>query len=215
MDEWKALVKTKWSRDDLYVRLKDATLACLYRDGIMIATCVLRPQAGNWWILETFVSKETRRGNGNLLVRSVMTWIYNTYGPFILSYTWELNALQLSWAWYRGWLKSMVAIQYGWVYKQQAVAKKTIIEPKWIDTSGGSACISLSGLDDGYAYVHRYERDPKWSDIAQTYGSLWMRSSQKPGSEWKWTGEFIVVGFLNCSKPDRKYDWITAEIASG
>ena len=215
LDEWRRLVGTKWSNQELINRLKGSHIACLYSAGIA-ATCVLREMAPArqkpWWILETLVAREIRKGHGALLMRCVMTWMYRRSGPFILSYTWELTLLELAWAYCRGWLKSAVDIEYGWVLADTSSAS-TFVEPTWIYSNGGRACVTSSGLHDGYVFVYRYEGQPCWGTIAKKCGSLWMRSAHRPSLEWKWTGEFVVVGSLN-GAPDC-HDWITAEVAPG
>ena len=138
---WTALVGTRWSADALQQRLTDAWVPCLYADKTLVGTCVLRsprPNEGQpWWILETL---KAEKGYGTLLMRATMIWIYrHGSGPFALAYTWELTGAQLLGAWWRGWLQSMVALEYGWVttrHNVTGVAATTGLAPNGVMTVG-------------------------------------------------------------------------------
>jgi hypothetical protein len=161
-----------------------------------------------------------------------MTWIWRfTGGPFVLAYTWELTAAQLCFAWWRGWLASAAAIQYGWVFRssqedgsctfcpEQDVWKPVGLRPVLpIEVDG--AIVSDSGLGDGWGYVSAFSGTPDWITVAKKGGwrALWMRSLTAP-TGWRWTGEFVVVGLLNhwtsTEYDDSSLRWLTAEIAGG
>jgi hypothetical protein len=249
---WADLVRTRWSTAELLVRLADAWIPYLETVDGIVATCVLRPQADGKWILETMKAQRPQQvssvsrprpqqasngvgaatphvaqhGYGTLLMRSLMTWIWrHVGGPFVLAYTWELTAVQLVAAWWRGWLASAAAIQYGWVWRtegscifcpEQEVWKPVGPRPVLPLTVDG-ATISDSGLGDGWGYVSSYVGTPDWSAVAKKGGwrALWLRASDSPGPLWRWTGEFVVVGLLNQFGPSDSLNWLTAEIASG
>jgi hypothetical protein len=224
---WIDLVGTRWTSEELMKRLAGAWIPCLFADGEMVATCVLRYK-DKIWILETL---RARKGFGTPLLREVIPWLYKTEGgPFVLGYTWELSVPGLVGAWLKGWLGSATALQYGWSLrtipdgpscnfcpsKWEPIGPRLTLPTLFQDASG-HAVISDSGLGDGWGYVIRYNGTPDWSGAAKKGGwrSLWMRSSLRPGSGWSWTGEFVVVGLLNYRGGKMPaLDWITAEIAS-
>lgn len=227
---WIDLVGTRWDPAALAERLIDAWIPQLYRDGDLVATCVLRwrDETGAW-ILETL---KARRGNGTLLMRCLMTWIYRRDGPFILAYTWELTAAQLCTAWWRGWLASSAAVQYGWVWRPldgsgcnfcphtepwTPIGPRLVL-PTLFRQSGGAAVVSDSGLGDGWGYVAKYVGVVDWAAICARGGwrALWMRGATAP-KDWRWSGEFVVVGLLNQygAVTAAELEWITAEVAAG
>ena len=221
---WADLVRTRWSSTELMVRLQGAWIPCLFTVDGLVATCILRPIDGKW-ILETL---KGQKGYGTLLMRSVMTWIWRFIGgPFVLAYTWELTAAQLITAWWRGWLASAAAIQYGWTFRipqdgdactfcpEQDVWKPLGPRPVLPLVVDG-AIVSDSGLGDGWGYVSSYTGAPDWTVVAKKGGwrSLWMRSAAAP-TGWRWTGEFVVVGLLNHWGHPDTLEWNTSEIASG
>jgi hypothetical protein len=223
---WADLVRTRWTPAELLVRLQGAWIPCLWRADVgLVATCVLRPVGENRWILETL---RAQSGYGTPLMRSLMTWIWrHVGGPFVLAYTWELTAAQLVGAWWRGWLASAAAIQYGWVWRQEGDCSFCPEATEWKPLGprpvlpihmGEGMAVSDSGLGDGWGYVMTTQEEAggvDWSAFAKKGGwrSLWMRAATSPGPKWKWTGEFVVVGLLNQWGDPGPVNWITAEIA--
>jgi hypothetical protein len=228
--EWVDLVGTRWDPESLAARLTDAWIPQLYRDGDLVATCVLRQRKGTCsrWILETL---KARRGNGTLLMRCLMTWIYRRSGPFILAYTWELAGAQLAVAWWRGWLASAAAVQYGWVWRTLdgsgcnfcpkaepwTPIGPRLVAPTLFRQQGGAAVVSDSGLGDGWGYVAKHVGVVDWAAVCARGGwrALWMRGATAP-KDWRWSGEFVVVGLLNHFGPvsPASLDWVSAEVAS-
>jgi hypothetical protein len=217
LQAWADLVRTRWTVAELHQRLQNAWIPCLETADGLVGTCVLRP-VGSKWILETL---KAQPGYGTLLMRSVMTWIWrHVGGPFVLAYTWELSAAQLVGAWWRGWLTSAAAIQYGWVWRDSAcsfcpeqevwtpIGPRPVL-PLLVD----GAVVSDSGLGDGWGYVSSYTGTPDWTAVAKKGGwrSLWMRSMVAPPG-WRWTGEFVVVGLLNHWTGSGSSSWLTEEL---
>lgn len=219
LDQWRSVVGTRWTDGELRSRLEGAWIACLVgaKEGLL-ATCVLRPLNGEW-LLETLVAKTQGRGHGNLLVRCAMTWIWNRVsGPFVLCYTWELRGLcSLLVAWWRGWLRSAAAIEYGWLWRsnEPTVPVTRQAMPMWIDAGDGEALVSDSGLDDGQGYVLRTHNSVDWNLACQKGGwrSLWTYGPQPPDPSWRWSGEFVVIGRLNCNQSGPPLVYATAEVA--
>lgn len=220
---WIDLVGTRWSESELRLRLADAWIPCLFVQGDLVATCVLRVR-GRTWILETL---RAIKGFGTALLRSTIPWIYDRDQGFTLTYTWELSLPGLVAAWWRGWLTSAAVIQYGYAWspvtdgscnfcpsKWTPVAESRLALPTLFQDASGLAIISDSGLGDGWGYVSLYRGEPSWSVIAERGGwrALWMRSCTAPKIGWSWTGEFIVGGVLN-SHGAPCLEWVTAEIA--
>jgi len=222
---WIDLVGTRWTPEEVAARLVGAWIPCLFADGDLVATCVLRPLPDKW-ILETL---RARKGYGTPLLRAVIPWLYAKAGPFTLGYTWELSAPGLCGAWLKGWLGSATTIQYGWAWSADCSFCPTgwspigerLVLPTLFQSDAGLAIVSDSGLGDGWGNVLAYRGSPSWDAIAKKGGwkALWMRASRPPyrppyrDAEWIWTGEFVVVGLLNYrgeSPPD--IEWITAEI---
>jgi len=222
VQEWIDLVGILWSRAVLQERLTDAWIPLLYRDGELVGTCVLRPRADSLrpradslrsradslWLLETLRA----RGAGTLLMRCLMTWIYRYNGPFVLGFTWELTAAQLSVAWWRGWLAAAAAIQYGWVWRPSECSfcpevhttphKPVFSMPMLFRDASGYAVITDSGIGDGWGHVVTVSGTPNWRSICEKGGwrALWCRALTGPKG-WRWTGEFIVFGLLNSAQP--------------
>lgn len=214
IDAWIELVGTRWTPADLRARLKDAWIPCLFLGSDLVATCVLRPKP-DMWILETL---RALHGYGTPLLRAVIPWLYDHAGRFTLAYTWELSLPGLAGAWWRGWLGSATTLQYGWHWSADDCGfcpsgwqpiRSRLTLPSLI----GSAIVSDSGLGDGWGYVSVYTGEPDWASIAKKGGwkRLWMRAATAPKG-WSWTGECIVVGFLNYA--GQSVDWVTSEIAS-
>ena len=229
--EWLDFVRTRWTIEEAALRLTDAVIPCLYDNGILVATCVLRLRMlDDIWILETLNAK---KGWGAPFLRAVIPWLWfeKVGGPFIMAYTWELSLPGLLGAWWRGWLRSAVEIQYGWALAR-ALSLTTddcgfcpdhgwepigprLAMPTYFPGENGFAVISDSGLVDGWGNILAFRGTPDWSAVAKKGGwkRLWMRRSVSPGPGWSWTGEFVVVGFLNYNcGPRSSLEWITAEI---
>jgi hypothetical protein len=226
LNDWNELVGTRWTMEELALRLVDAWIPCLFDDGDIVATCVLRPKPA-LWILETL---KARKGFGTPLLRAVIPWIYDTTGgPFVLGYTWELSGPGLLSAWWRGWLGSASpsGFQYGWSWTSSASSRDCgfcssrweplgprLALPTLFQDGSGSAIGTDPGLGDGWGHISVARGQPTWSTIAKKGGwrSLWMRSASCPGPDWVWTGEFVVVGLLNHNGSDPVVEWVTAEI---
>lgn len=220
---WIDLVGTRWTPDDLMQRLQGAWIPCLFEDGDLVATCVLRPTNG-LWILETL---RARKGFGTPLLRAVIPWLFNrNSGPFVLGYTWELSLPGLVGAWAKGWLGSATAVQYGWAWTESGECgfcpsgwtplQPRLVLPTFFRDANGTAIVSDSGLGDGWGYVSMWRGAPVWGTIAKKGGwrALWVRSKAAPAKNWSWTGEIVVVGLLNFSGSVMPcLDWVTAEVA--
>ena len=223
---WNDLVGTRWTTEELALRLEEAWIPCLFLEGDLVATCVLRPKP-QMWLLETL---RARKGFGTPLLRAVIPWLYTkSGGPFVLGYIWELSAPGLLSAWWRGWLGSVApgGFQYGWSWTPASSGEECnfcpsgweplgprLALPTLFQDASGSAIVSDSGLVDGWGHVLTVREEPVWSEIAKKGGwrRLWTRSASCPGTEWVWTGEFVVVGLLNYNGPPVELDWITAEV---
>lgn len=214
--QWIELVGTRWSVAEVAQRLEGAWIPCLFEDGVLVATCVLRPKEG-FWILETL---RARRGRGTPLLRATIPWLW-ARGVVSLGYTWELSAPALLSAWWRGWLNSACELQYGWAWSSSGTcgfcptvsSSSRLTLPTLFQDSGGAAIVSDSGLDDGWGYVSVVRGEPDWSAIAKQGGwrALWRRAVTGPKG-WSWTGEFVVVGFLNHPGTHVTTEWVTSEI---
>ena len=215
--EWQEIVRSGWSDEIIRARLTAALVPCLRREGQLIATCVLRPQGGPLWVMETFVARWRGSGYGGLLLRCFIDWMWRRFGPVTIGYTWELTTCQLLVAGLRGWLASAVSIQMGWTWTAleptRSVTRPTL--PVWMSDKAGSAVVTDSGLGDGWGYVSAYRGSPSWDLIAKKGGwqRLWFRGDSAPSDQWKWSGEFVVVAFMN-SNVSRSSEWITAEITA-
>lgn len=218
---WNDLVGSRWTTEELVCRLEEAWIPCLFLEGDLVATCVLR-QKPQMWLLETL---RARKGFGTPLLRAVIPWLYTaTGGPFVLGYTWELSGPGLISAWWRGWLGSVApgGVQYGWSWAPpgdecnfcprgwEPLGPRLALPTLFQDVSG-SAVVSEG---EGWGHVLAVRGTPAWSEIAKKGGwrRLWMRSASCPGPGWVWTGEFVVVGLLNYNGPPLRLDWITAEV---
>lgn len=216
--EWRQFIGSPLSSQHLAERIGDDWIAYLHNSTHLVATCVLRPR-GSIWLLETLFARERGSGYGNLLLRSAMTWIWNRTGRFTLVYTWELSVLTLAAAWWRGWLRSAVATERGWVLRHGPCGFCSDLSggrfniPMFFRDSSGSAVILDSGLGDGCGYVQVWRGEPSWTTIMKkgAWSSLWCRDAVAPPGSWLWTGEFVVVGALNGTAPKQ---WISAEIST-
>ena len=224
-ERWIDLVGTRWTPTEVTGRLEGAWIPCLFDDGALVATCVLRPQKRPLWVLET-LKAVVRKGYGTHLMYCIMTWLYNQNGPYHLAYTWELTLSEMVSVWARGWLASSVAIEYGWMLgingacsfcpsTDWAPLKHRLKDPCLFQDASGSAVVSDSGLGDGWAYISQFKGTPNWTAIGTKGGwrFLWTHALWKPDSAWTWTGEFVVVGVLN-SPSSHVPKWTSAEIAS-
>lgn len=239
---WRERVGTCWDVSALRQRLESAWIARLWvtkgTADTLVATCVLRRgPATAMWILETLVAQPKGKGYATALVRSAMTWIYETgqRGPFVLAYTWELSVAQLAVACWRGWLKSAAVYESGWILGVEGcqfcgtnTAHYPVgpIMPVVFRSAGAEVIVSDSGLGDGLGYVLACRGEVDWAAVARQGGwrALWWRGKTSPSGAsrhtiassgiWQRTGEVIVVGLLNydgCGAiPTR---WITTEIA--
>ena len=220
INEWRNFIGSSLTDQQIAERIGDDWISCLHEGPRLIATCVLRAR-GSTWLLETLFTRERGSGYGNLLVRSVMTWIWNRVGRFTLVYTWELSALGLAVAWWRGWLRSAVAIERGWILRDGPCGFCSDLSggrfniPVFFRDGSGSAIVVDSGLGDGCGYVQAWRGSPPWELIMKrgSWSSLWCRGSVAPSGPWLWTGEFVVVGALNTSGSIQK-EWVSAEIST-
>lgn len=165
-------------------------IPCLYQNGVLVATCIFRPhpQIPNIYALETLVARPRGQGYGGHLLHAAVHRIGPNAG-FV--YVWELSLAGLIGSWLKGWLRSMVCLEYGWVHAGNHKPAKT----PYID----------SGLGDGYIYM--FEPDRQILDVPQ---KAWTAAKKCPGPGWSWTGEFVVTGNLNIGEP--VYRWFTDEI---
>jgi hypothetical protein len=226
LSEWRTLVGTRWELSALRHRLDGVWIARITVAEKLVSTCVLRKSKDPTWILETLVAKPTGCGYAAALTRSVMSWIYNKRGPFVLGYTWELSLAQLVWAQWRGWLKSAASVEYGWIWKSascgfckanaKANAKAYPVGSAQLHNIRG-VIVSDSGLGDGLGYVLSVETEVDWAAVARIGGwqALWYHGATAPSAGWTWTGEFVVVGLLNYDgrTPNIPTRWITTEIS--
>lgn len=74
------------------------------------------------------------------------------------------------------------------------------------------AIVNDSGAEDGWGHVCQWSGVVDWTAVAKKggWGRLWARSSAAPSTEWRWSGEFVVVAALN-GRP--VLEWVTPEIA--
>ena len=219
---WADLVGSRWTTEELGMRLEGAWIPCFYDKGELVATCVMRPSS-EYWILETL---RARKGYGRPLIRAVIPWLYDkSDGPFTMAYTWELGLPGLLGAWWKGWLGSATAIQYGWSWTAEEGTcgfcpraweplGPRLALPTLFHDASGAAIVSDSGLGDGWGYVTLLRGEPDWGAIAKKGGwrFIWYRGPTGPKG-FEWTGEFVVVGLLNKRGPVTSLEWCTAEVA--
>ena len=210
---WNKLIQSSWNPTQLQERLQHAWIACLHNkgDNKILATCVLRPRYHEgvpFCILETLTVSPMyrRKGYGALLMRCVMKWLWDTHGPFILGYMWELSPANFLYAWWRGWLRSAAEIRYGWIWasnKQNRPPTNTSSLPLRFYSKEGDrfVVISDSGLGDNWGYVQDCSGVIDWNAIASRGGwkGLWssVRIQSNESKEWVWSGEIVVLGLLN------------------
>jgi hypothetical protein len=217
---WKLLVGTHWSPAALRERLGGGAWIALLTDGAQnpIATCVFRPRGGVW-LLETLVARERGRGWGRLLLRHAVPWAWDPHqgGCRSLVYIWELSPLAVIGAWWRGWLRTVVAYEWGWSLRAEGACGFCPVEQRgahsegapmpmcYRDPSNGSvAVISDTGLRDGWAYVLATRGAIDWQRLLQKGGwqGLWYRGPSAPMTgDWKWTGETVVIGVIGAPVP--------------
>lgn len=217
--QWRDLVGTRLSIAALQERLAGAWIAMLVMEGerVPVATCVLRPRGVTVWLLETFVARPQGSGYGTLLVRHAIPWVWSR-GCRSLVYTWELGPIGLGVAWWRGWLRTAVSYEWGWVLRREgrgadgcsfcpethAVSVCPFTMPVLIRGARAWAIVSDSGLGDGWGYVLMTAGAVNWSTVFQKGGwrALWYRGSTAPaGVGWKWTGEIVVTGIIGITPP--------------
>lgn len=207
--EWRTLVQTRWTFEQLTVRLEHAYIARLLRDNVLIGTCVLRPREHQNWILETLIVSVKRQGWGSCIMRAAIRWIWDvsTSTPPSISFVWELSPLGLIKAAWAGWLSCAHRIDWGWIWTKTSQAA--------VNGANGTCLISDSGLGDGMGYVLAHTGNVDWNSVCEQGGwtTLWRALPHAPGSlphspgwlsyfsakngTWKWTGECIVTGVLN------------------
>ena len=57
--DWLDLVSTRWTIEEAALRLADARVPCLFEDGVLVATCVLRfLTVDDIWVLETLSARK-------------------------------------------------------------------------------------------------------------------------------------------------------------
>jgi hypothetical protein len=222
--DWLTFVGTALSVEAAMSRVGSGTLiAELVRqdDRERVATCVLRPLASATWNLETFVARPRGARWGEWLLRAVMWELWFPHGATLV-FQWELAGLpQLLGAWWRGWLASARAIEYGWRWRRAAERETCGFCPvteAWLPPDGkavggiytttdGLVSVADSGLCDGWGYVLTRFDDVKeldWSAIAAMGGwrELWYRGPKAPGPDWQWTGEWVVIGCVGIAQPN-------------
>ena len=172
-------------------RLDRCLIPCLYKAGTLVATCIFRPhpQKPQVYALETLVARPRGQGYGGHLLHAAVHYMPNA--GFV--YAWELSLAGLIVSWLKGWLASMVRLEYGWIHAGNHKLTKT----PYID----------SGLGDGYIYM--FEPEHQILNVPQ---KAWTAAKKCPGPGWSWTGEFVVTGNLNIAEP--VYRWFTEEVSS-
>ena len=200
--DWASLVGTSFSSNIIYVRLESCIIPCLYRDSVLVGTCVLRPHPDLYavYALETLVAKKGHQ-YGSLVLHAATYAMYQDVGPHTLVFVWELTASQMIKAYLKGWLKTKIRVEYGWMYTSDSEHTIDLRLPKKID----GITYSASGIDD-IVYCNPGTVDPIRAK------KIWCIASTCPGKGWTWTGEYIVTGNLNAATPIQR--WGTAEIAS-
>jgi hypothetical protein len=164
-------------------------IPCLYQDDVLVATCIFRPHhRPQIYALETLVARPRGHGYGGHLLHAAVHYMGPNAGYV---YVWELSLAGLIGSWLKGWLASMVRLEYGWIHAGNHKATKT----PYIE----------SGLGDGYIYM--FEPDREILDVPQ---KAWTAAKKCPGPGWSWTGEFVITGNLNLGEP--VYRWFTQEI---
>jgi hypothetical protein len=206
------------------------------------ATCILRSAGERTWRVETFVARPRGRRLGELLLRHVMWNLWSWPGGgkgsgATLVFQWELLGLPaLAGAWWRGWLGAAVAVERGWRWRRAAEQEACGFCPvtaAWVpptgleqigrgrpiavrDASAGwTVVVADSGLCDGWGYILDWAGEIDWSRVAAVGGwrELWYRGPSPPaGSDWTWTGEWVVIGRVGVARPVQTR-WRTAEIA--
>lgn len=170
----------------------DCLIPCLYKAGILVATCIFRSHPHSKqrvYALETLVAKPRGQGYGGHLLHAAVHYMGSNTG-FV--YVWELSLAGLIVSWFKGWLASMVRLEYGWIHAGNGFSTKT----PYIE----------SGLDDGYIYM--FEPDKEILAVPQ---KAWTAAKKCPGPGWSWSGEFVITGNLNTSGPI--YRWFTQEVS--
>jgi hypothetical protein len=222
-EEWISVVGTGWTLAELIGRLENAWIPWLSQGPKLVGTAVFRPGLGGrdkHWLLETLRG----RGFGRLLMEAGRRWLWiASGGPYVLAFVWELSVPGLVGAWARGWMRSCVALQRGWVFATSGCSfcphdvpvrlTPRPATPLMIQTGDGAwAIVNDSGADDGWGHVCQWGGAVDWTAVAKKggWGRLWARAEMAPSAEWRWSGEFVVVAALN-GRP--ALDWVSAEVA--
>jgi hypothetical protein len=226
--EWIELVGTGWSATELTDKLKDAWIPLLFGPSDeMLGAAIFWPQPKKGhWLLETLRIRHGVRGRGlgGYLMAAGRRWLWDYGGgPFVLAYTWELSGPGLVAAWWRGWLQSAVAIQRGWVFAVAGCGfcpdplgvpnPIRVARPQWIGTDHESwAIVNDSGGADGWGHVCAWSGAVDWAAVAKKGGwrRLWLRAASAPSSEWRWSGEFVVIAALNGHPAS--LSWVSADL---
>jgi hypothetical protein len=115
----------------------------------LVATCclVLVDPTVNLWVLEALKAKKGN-GYGSQLLQCVMPWLYANFKRFMLGYTWELSVVGVVCAFLKGWMRSVVDIQYGWTSNSKWKRSKHCPGPGWSWT-GEFVCVGILNLKKG------------------------------------------------------------------
>jgi hypothetical protein len=225
-EDWVTVVGTGWTAAELTVRLQGAWIPLLYDGATLVGTAVFRSLSEGHWLLETLRVTTGKRGQGwgRLLMEAGRRWLWETSGgPFVLAFVWELSVPGLVGAWVRGWMRSAVAVQQGWIFAVSGCgfcphevpvrSGPRPVLPLRVQTGVDAwAIVNDSGAEDGWGYVCQWRGVVDWTAVAKKggWGRLWLHASAAPSAEWRWSGEIIVVAALN-GKP--ALEWVTAEVA--
>jgi hypothetical protein len=228
-EEWIAVVGTGWTAAELTVRLQDAWIPLLYDGATLVGTAVFRTRLGGnetHWLLETLrvATGQRGRGWGRLLMEAGRRWLWTaTGGPFVLVFVWELSVPGLVVAWLRGWMRSAVVVQQGWIFAVSGCgfcphevpvrSGPRPVLPLHIQTGADAwVIVNDSGAEDGWGHVCQWRGVVDWTAVAKKggWGRLWLHASAAPSVEWRWSGEFVIVAALNGLPV---LEWVTPEIA--
>lgn len=203
LNEWMTFVKTSLPPSGVLQRISSTCyIPVLKKEGVIIATCVLRHMKQDFWMLESLTAVH---GYATPLLQQVMPLLYKLQrGRFSLGFTWELTVLGILGAWLKGWLSTMVSVKQGFIFEGNEIKKSR-------DTSIVTVFPSSQNADIGE--VSEFTGDPNWSLVKRLLGfkTLWMRSYVAPRG-WRSSGEIIVLGCLNRRK-SQIVEWPThAEI---
>lgn len=198
--KWATFVGTHFSPKVIHKRLEGCSIPCLYREGVLVATCVFRPHPtqANIYMIETLVARPQNERFGGHLLHSA---VYETRAGYV--FTWEVSLVGLIACYWKGWLASMVRLEYGWINKGPGPARNLMTMPFLLY----GTWFSDSGINDGFLYAFQ-EGDTMTAVPAKS----WTIAKKNPGPGWVWNGNFVVTGNLNIEHPI--YRWFTPEITS-